>query len=69
MKIDDRIKMAIMKEEYIPNNLMPLDEKNTSSLLCNELNTKRGYTLRTEPSDIRELYDKQKSLNILNVRR
>lgn len=69
MKIDEKIKTTIKKGAFIPNSLMPLKEEHIADLFCDELIGKRGYTLRTEPSDIRKIYEKQASINILNEKR
>ena len=67
MKMDDRVKEIIKEGSFIPNKLMPLEGSSTK-LIDTELLKKRGYTLKTESSNIREVYEKQTSINILNER-
>lgn len=68
MKYDDIIKNVIYEEKFIPNRLMPL-EGSFTKLNNTDILKKRGYTLKTEPSNIREIYQKQTSINVLNERR
>lgn len=68
MKFDDIIKDVIHEENFMPNRLMPLDGP-FARLSNTDILKKRGYTLKTEPSNIREVYEKQTSINIINERR
>lgn len=64
MSIDDVIKDVIGEKNFRPNKLMPLEGPNTK-LTNIELYKKRGYTLKTGSSNIRKVYEKQISDNIL----
>lgn len=64
MSIDNIIKDVLVEKKFRPNKLMPLEGPN-AKLTNTELYKKRGYTLKTGTSNIRKVYEKQTSGNIL----
>lgn len=69
MKINEEIKVVTEKANYIPNRLMDLELFTSNDLVNVELENKRGYTLKTLPSNIREVYEKQSVIHVLNEKR